>query len=258
MKRIRILVADEQPVFCEDLRNLLTPDGHIEVVGEARDARKAVELAAELTADVILLDFPLCQKPEVTESDEVRCSLARFPLLVMVRNPEKDDVVEAFRLGARGVVLKGSPPQRWFESIRTVVGGEYWLGGQSAEILVNAVREFLPHVTKPASFLGYDLTPRELEIVERIARGRSNREVGLEFSICEKTVKHHLTNIFTKLGVSSRLALAMFARDNNILPYIARNAARDTERPDESDSDGNSEAEPSSEEFHLAPDPTLT
>lgn len=215
MKRIRILVADERSAFREALRYLLKSDRNIQVIGEASDAQKAVALAVELVPDIMLLDFSLCQKPPVTRSEPLRRSMASFPILMMVRNPEKDHVVEAFCLGAKGVILKGSPPQLWFKSIRTVVAGEYWLGGHSAEILVDALRQFLP---QPTSFPGDDLTPRELEIVERIALGRSNRQVGLEFSICEKTVKHHLTNIFGKLGVSSRLALAILARENNILP----------------------------------------
>ncbi len=230
MKRIRVLVADEQSAFREALRSLLRSERLIQVVGEARDTRRVVELADELEPDVILLDFTLGQKLETTRTDSMRRSLVRFPILMMVRNHEKDHVVESFRLGARGVVLKGSSLRLWFKSIRTVVAGEYWLGGESAEILVNALLASLPQTARAAPLLGPELTPRELEIVDRITRGRSNREVGLEFSICEKTVKHHLTNIFNKLGVSNRVALAMYARDNKILPDSTRNASRDTEQ----------------------------
>ncbi len=229
MKPIRILVADEQPAFREGLRKLLKSERNIHIAGEAHNAQGAVELANELVPDVILLDFRLSQTPEISRAEAIRGSLARFPILMMVRKPEKDQVVEAFLLGARGVVRKGSPPRLWLKSIRAVVAGEYWLGGESAEILVNALREFLAQTTRTTPFLGHDLTPRELEIVKRIALGRSNREVGLEFSICEKTVKHHLTNIFGKLGVSSRLALAMLARDNNMLRANSRDIIKDTE-----------------------------
>jgi len=114
-------------------------------------------------------------------------------------------------------VAKGSEACLWSKSIRKVVGGEYWLGSESAAILIKALRALHPQNADGGRPQSFGLTRRELEIVERIARGRSNREVGLEFSICERTVKHHLTNIYNKLGVSSRLALALFARDNQIL-----------------------------------------
>lgn len=217
VKAIRVVVADEQPTFRQSLRSLLESECDIEVVGEASDAPSAVDLAGRVRADILLLDFALCQELEVTGSNVARSSLARLRILMMIGNPEKAHVLETFRLGAKGIVLKGSAPGMWSKSIRKVVAGEYWLENESAAILVHALRELLPQNNGASLTKRYGLTPRELEIVERIAHGQSNKEVGLEFSIRERTVKHHLTNIFNKLGVSSRLALALFARDNHIL-----------------------------------------
>jgi len=216
-KAIRAIVADEDSTFRDGLRKLFEYERDIRIVGEASDVRRAVELAGQLEPDILLLDFALCQKPRVAESEVVRHSLAEFRTLMMVGNPQETDVIDAFCFGARGIVPKGSEARLWFKSIRKVVGGEYWLGGESAAILIKALRGLLPQNVDGVRPQRFGLTRRELEIVERIAHGRSNREVGLEFSICERTVKHHLTNIYNKLGVSSRLALALFARDNRIL-----------------------------------------
>jgi two-component system nitrate/nitrite response regulator NarL len=223
-KKIRLVIAEEQPMLREDLRSLLESEGDIEVAGEASNAHRAIELARQLEADMVLLDFRLCQQPSLTCSSLKDRSTDRLPVLMIVAESQKAQLLEAFRLGARGVVVRGSAPGLWSQSIRAVAAGEYWLGSEGAEILVDTLRKSLPRNAGSSSSTNHGLTPRELEIVERIARGRSNKEVGLEFSICERTVKHHLTNIFSKLGISSRLKLALFARDNNILVGNSREA----------------------------------
>jgi DNA-binding NarL/FixJ family response regulator len=222
LNTIRILLAGEEAEFLGSLRALLGSEQGVEVVGQASNAASVIELTGELGPDILLLDFALFERLKPSEPDLTSVLLAGIRTLVMVASPDKTHIVEAFRLGARGVVLKGSAPPVWIKSIRTIVGGEYWLESESAAIIVQALREFLSETTGAEPSNNYGLTPRELEIVKRIARGRSNKEVGVEFSICERTVKHHLTNIFSKLGVSSRLKLALFARDNHILQDSSR------------------------------------
>jgi two-component system, NarL family, nitrate/nitrite response regulator NarL len=215
---IRILLADEQSEFRAGLRTLLESEHDVQIVGEASDTASIIELTCQLEPDILLLDSALFERLQAQGPDATTASSAGIRALVMLASPDRVPIVEAFRLGARGVVVKGSAPRVWFKSIRTVVAGEYWLGSESAAIIVHTLRELLSETSGATPPNNYGLTRRELEIVKRIASGRSNKEVGLEFSICERTVKHHLTNIFSKLGVSSRLKLALFARDNRI-PY---------------------------------------
>jgi DNA-binding NarL/FixJ family response regulator len=213
---IRVLVADEQASFRRGLLDLLQTELDIEVVAEAGDVPKAVELASQLKPDIVLLDFALCQKPEVTGSSGTRQSLALLPILMMIGNSDRAHILGSFYLGAKGVVLKASAPHLLVRSIRSAVTSDYWLESHTAAILIDALREMLPQKAATASRDGFGLTPRELEIVEGVAQGQSNKQIAIGFSICERTVKHHLTSIFDKLGVSSRLALALFARENNI------------------------------------------
>jgi DNA-binding NarL/FixJ family response regulator len=134
-----------------------------------------------------------------------------------VTSAEPRQIVEAFELGAKSVVLKASLPSEWGPGIELVIAGQYWIADESISVLLRAARQSLaqPENAQAGTFLlrKFGLTPRETEIARKIADGRSNREVGDEFRIRERTVKHHLTNVFKKVGVSSRLELALLVRD---------------------------------------------
>jgi len=136
--------------------------------------------------------------------------LAALPVRVLVLTAAVDsaDVVRAYELGARGVVLKESATEMLFESIRSVLAGQYWAGRQTVGDLVAALRG-LRSPTPQAAARG--LTPREREIISAVASGCGNGEIARKLAISEHTVKHHLTNIFDKLGVSTRLELALLA-----------------------------------------------
>ncbi len=216
IKTVRILIADVQPASRRSLRSLLESEQDVEVVGEAADAKSVVELGSEFEPDISILDFAVFRELAALTGSATGDFWGGRRVLMMVEIPEKPIILHAFQLGARAVVTKGSPRYLWAESIRKVVAGEYWLGGETAAIIVQALCELVP-VKSLATPCNYALTPRELEIVQMVAQGRSNKDVGVAFSICERTVKHHLTNIFGKLGVSNRLALALFARDNQML-----------------------------------------
>jgi two-component system, NarL family, nitrate/nitrite response regulator NarL len=206
-RAVRILIADDHPIFRDGLKRLLESEKGFEVVGEASDGAEVVALARRLQPDVILLDLNM---PRVTGLQALQ-ELAALPVrvLVLTAAAESADVVRAFELGARGVVLKESATELLFESIRSVLAGQYWAGRQTVGDLVAALRGLRSPTPQAQRTRG--LTPREREIIAAVASGCGNGEIARQLAISEHTVKHHLTNIFDKLGVSTRLELALLA-----------------------------------------------
>jgi two-component system, NarL family, nitrate/nitrite response regulator NarL len=207
---IRIVIADGQPVIRQGLRRLLECDPAFRVLGEASDAYETAELAGRIKPDVLLADLDLSRVLKLeTLSDVATSSPTR--ILATVATVQRADIIDAFLLGAHGIVLKAPVPGVLIQSIRSVMAGQYWLENASLGILVKVLREVLSHGNGASTPKEYGLTRRELDIIAKIVSGRSNKEVGADFSISERTVKHHLTNIFCKVGVTSRLQLALFA-----------------------------------------------
>ncbi|HVW87680.1 MAG TPA: response regulator transcription factor [Bryobacteraceae bacterium] len=233
---IRVAIADSQDGFREHMRRVLDGGAGIEVVGDATDAGGALELAARTTPDVLLVELAISRALESLGSggrDHLRAGLRS---IVSVTSLDSAHIFEALKIGAQGVVLKTSPAAVWLNSIQTVASGHCWLAEDTVAILVQALQNVGPSAGDQALSADYSLTRREIEIVEKIAGGLSNKEVGREFSIRERTVKHHLTNIYQKIGVSSRLELALFARDRQIVPTAApgqHGARREEESPED-------------------------
>jgi len=209
---IRVMLADGQASFREALRTFLEPERGVAIVGEAPDAGCILSMTSDLRPDVLIIDVTFFYGLDCRAED-----LQGVRTLVTVPAPARTDIIRVFLQGARGMVPKRSARHVWPESIRAVVAGRYWLEGESIAILVELLREYLSRSNEVKPSKDYGLTPREMEIIEKIADGHSNKEVGQAFSIREKTVKRHLTNIFPKVGASSRLELALFALNHRLL-----------------------------------------
>ena len=211
-QNIRIVIADDHPIFRDGLRRLLEAEPGLKVIGEASDGNDAVKLARQLKPDVMLLDLAMPRQPGLEALRDLSTGGANgVKVILLTAAAEKHQIVEALQLGARGVVLKDSATQLLLKSIHTVMAGESWVGREAVSNLVQYLRMQMQASNEESRQKKFGLTPRELEIVSAVVAGYSNKEIAEYFKISEDTVKHHLSNIFDKLGVSTRLELALFA-----------------------------------------------
>ncbi len=216
--QVRILIADDHPIFRDGLRRLLEAEPKFAVIGEACDGAEAVKLARQLKPDILLLDLAMPRHPGLEALREMNSTAGQnsVRIILLTAAAEKNQIVEALQLGARGVVLKDSATQLLLKSIDTVMAGEYWVGRESVSNLVQYLRTLIQSSGEEARQKKFGLTPRELEIVSAVVAGYANKEIAEYFKISEDTVKHHLSNIFDKLGVSTRLELALFAVNQSL------------------------------------------
>ena len=211
-QRVRIVLADDHQMFRDAVRRLLDAEPDLVVVGEAGDGEEAVALTLQYEPDILLLDvaMPHANGMEVLQKIAAASKVTR--IIMVTGAVEEDELRQALRLGARGFVLKESGAVQLLESIRVVHGGEYFVGRECMADLVSAVRSrgvaIEGRAPRKADF---GLTTRERQIVSAVVNAYQNKEIAEKFAISEKTVKHHLTNIFNKVGVSNRLELALFA-----------------------------------------------
>ena len=214
----RIVIADDHPIFRDGLKRLLESEREFKVVGEACDGIDAVTLVQQLKPDVLLLDLAMPRRAGLDALREMGNEPVSPRVILLTAAAEKHEIVEALQLGARGVVLKDSATQILLKSIRAVMSGEYWVGRESVSNLVQYLRNLVDSSVNDPRKKKYGLTPRELEVISAVVAGFANKEIAQHFKISEDTVKHHLSNIFDKLGVSTRLELALFAV-NQALPF---------------------------------------
>jgi two-component system, NarL family, nitrate/nitrite response regulator NarL len=212
---IRVVIAARDAEVRRTLREALESEPGVCVIGERSDPDSATRLTGQSNADVLLIDLALARESEI--NNRVANCIPTVRTVVTLRTIDKADIVEAFRLGAHGVVPTGATSQVLLKSFRAVMAGQYWLERQSVGVLIEALRESLVQTNEAKSPRDYGLTRREVDIITKIVSGRSNKEVGEEFAISERTVKHHLTNIFGKVGVTSRLQLALFAVNQHFM-----------------------------------------
>jgi DNA-binding NarL/FixJ family response regulator len=205
--KITVLIADDHPMVRQGLRVFLELQPDIEVVGEAADGAQAAQLAQELRPDVVLLDLVMPGTDGVTAIELMAEAAVDSRVLIVTSFGEHRTVVPAIRAGARGYVSKEVEPSALAAAIRAVAAGHVLLGPEVAAALLSGD-------ASPASGNGAadpQLTAREREVLDLIARGRSNREIARALTVSEKTVKTHVSSVLMKLGVADRTQAALWA-----------------------------------------------
>jgi two-component system nitrate/nitrite response regulator NarL len=218
-KQLRILIADDHRIFRDGLRKLLVAERDFEVVGEAADGEEAARKVRDLRPDMLLLDVAMPGTDGLDALQEIGRDQTTRTLL-LTGAIEESALVAALRLGARGIVMKHAATALLIKAIRGVMAGQYWVGHDRVPGIVEALRPLLEK-ERSSGRDQFGLTERELEVTAAIVAAYTNRDIAAKLRISEETVKHHLTNIFEKLGVSNRLELALFAMNKHLsLPRL--------------------------------------
>ncbi|MDE3180160.1 MAG: response regulator transcription factor [Acidobacteriota bacterium] len=208
---INILIIDDHPTFRLGLRKLLESEADLHVVGEASDGFEGLTLARELRPHIILLDLAMRGGPGLDALADLAALDPPPRTIILTASIEKAGIGSALKLGARGIVLKESATKLIIDSIRSVAKGQYWVGQEKVSDVVQLLHRFLPQPASQGRRENFGLTAREMDVVTAVVAGYSNREIAERLSLSQETVKHHITNIFDKLGVSNRMELTLFA-----------------------------------------------
>lgn len=218
--QIRVLIADGQPIVLEGLRSVLRQHQAIQVVGEAVDGVDAIDKTVFLEPDIILMDIKLPRVDGLTVLRSIQTRAPNTKVILFASAENKEEFVEAMKLGCSGILLKDAATGLIEKSILRVHAGEIWLDSNTTAAVI---RQFATpgemqtgHVNGKPGRERAQLSQREREIIVLIAQGYKNKEIAEKMFITEQTVKNHLHNVFDKLGVSDRLELALYAIHNSL------------------------------------------
>jgi DNA-binding NarL/FixJ family response regulator len=212
-RAVRVLIADDHPLFREGMRGRLDRVADVAVVGEATNGDEAVEMARKLEPDVILMDIKMPGLNGIEATREILRAIPRVGVLVLTMFEDDDSVFAALRAGAKGYLLKDSGGEGVVHAIRAVASGEVVFGPGVAERIIgffSAPKPIVPQRTFP------ELTEREEEILSLVAQGKSNQEIARQLFVSLKTVRNHVSHILLKLQVADRAQAVIRARESGL------------------------------------------
>ena len=216
MEKIRLLIADDHPIFRQGLRGILSGEPDVEIVGEASDGNQAIELARSVTPDVVLVDVHVSGKDGIEVARIVKTQQPRTGVIIMTAHDDEEQLFQAIKVGAAGYYLKDVQPDVLIDAIRRVSNGEYLINESVLTkplVASRVLKQF-----RDLALQGQDVEPlfvplsaREIEVLEYIARGNSNKEIARALKISDQTVKNHITSILRKLAVNDRTQAVVYA-----------------------------------------------
>ncbi len=212
----RILIADRMEMFREALRHLLERESDFAVVGETGDADRLMNLLPHAKPDVLLIDPQLRKRSGIDLLEDIAALEIPVHPVLLAGRMEKSEMIEALLLGACGIVMKHESTQLLFKCIRTVMAGEIWISRHDVVDLVCRLKSVNSGRQPGELDRAHGITPQQHKIIESILAGCSNKEIAQRLFIGERTVKYHLTHIFSKLGVADRRQLAEWTLKNKL------------------------------------------
>jgi DNA-binding NarL/FixJ family response regulator len=215
-ERVRILIVDDHVLFRVGIAQILSKEEDIEVVGEAEDARTAMDAALETSPNIILMDLSLPPPGGIETTQRIKRELPSVSIIVLAVQEDEDALFDAIKAGAAAFILKDVSPDDLVNIIRRVSNGEYLINDKvfsQPAVASRVLKEFreLAVYGQEATPIFAPLSPREVEILDNIAQGMTNKQVAYQLSISEQTVKNHMSSILRKLSVNDRTQAVVYA-----------------------------------------------
>jgi DNA-binding NarL/FixJ family response regulator len=222
---VKVLIVDDQQLMRDGISSLLSIQEGVAVIGTAANGQEAIDQALALSPDVILMDVRMPVMNGITATEQIRRQLPACQVLMLTTFDDEKDIIKALIAGANGYLLKDIPAQDLAHAVRLAHRGIYQLEPSIAGKLVGVLNKQAEPTSAPspkeasaqAVAAQFDLTEREVEVLQLIATGATNREIAEQLVVSEGTVKNHVSNILSRLGLRDRTQAAIFARENNLL-----------------------------------------